>query len=107
MIATWFKRCIGIQDELLPVGVEEFYAWSEAVVALTPLPLNDSMRFVLSSLILELPKTRARVPKEEMADMLMKAAANQVASFVLQDVKGRRMDADKAEKPVVQEVQGV
>jgi hypothetical protein len=103
---TGIKNFFYVPDELveefLPIGVEAFHEWAEKVIKLTHLPSNDSIKFALASIILELDKTKGRICRHEMATMLVKAAANQVAAFVFQDIKNRRIEAEKklADHPV-------
>lgn len=79
----------------LPVGVEEFDEWANSVIALTPLPNNESIHFALATIILELDKSEGRISKQKMADLLTKAAANQVAAYVFQKIKTDRIEKDK------------
>jgi hypothetical protein len=84
----------------LPIGVEEFHKWAGEVIALTRLPDNDSMRWSLAVNIMHLPAKIAKISKQEMADLLHKGAANQVAAFVTQDLKSKQ-DAKVAEAATV------
>jgi hypothetical protein len=97
-------------DEYLPVGVEAFHSWASEIIDMAGLPNNDSMKFALATIILEMDKSKGRVSKQEMATYLVKAAANQVAAFVFQDIKAKRIAkdaqeaAEKAEKsPTIEE----
>jgi hypothetical protein len=93
--------------EYLPVGVDAFHSWAKEVVALTPLPYNDSMEFALATIILELDKSQGRITKDTMATMLVKAAANQIAAFIFQDIKRKRIEADETAKKEAQEKKAV
>lgn len=92
----WFTKTEQVVKEFLPVGVKEFHTWADDVISLTPLPNNDSIKFALASIILELDKSYGKASKQEIATMLVKAAANQVAAFVFNDIKRNRMIADEA-----------
>lgn len=99
---SWFKKeATEKQKQFLPVGVEHFHKWADEIIALTPLPSNDSIKFALASIILELDKSHGRVSQYDMATMLVKAAANQVAAYVFQDIKNKRIAADKAKQGTV------
>lgn len=91
----WFKKT---QDESYlsaPIGLEEFNDWTKEVIQLTRLPFNESMRFAIATIVLE---SREILSKKEAAERLVKAAQNQIASFVFQDIKSKRMAADALEK---------
>lgn len=83
----------------LPVGLNEFHAWADDVISLTPLPNNESIKFAVATIILELTPDDGYISKRKVATRLIKAAANQVASYYFQSIKSARMDKDaKAEK---------
>jgi len=90
-----FLNKLKIED--VPVSLDEYNKWTEEVIALTRLPLNDSMRFAVSTVVLE---SKELLSKKDAAIRLLKGANNQLASFVFQDIKSRRMaeDAKKAEE---------
>ena len=48
---------------------------------------TDSMKFAISSMVLRLDSTTSRVSKQYFARALRKAAANQVVSVILNDIK--------------------
>lgn len=87
---TWFRRR---HRELVPIGLDEFNQWTREVIALTRLPYNDSMRFAVSTIVLE---SKELLTKQETATRLEKAAQNQLAAFVFQDVKTKQMAKKEA-----------
>lgn len=70
--------------EKLPQGMKEFNLWVEDISALSELPINDKLKKVVGTLILQLPPNVAYVPKNHIANLVKKAAANQVSVEVLQ-----------------------
>lgn len=81
----------------LPVGVTEFEAWADNIIALSgKFADTESMKFALSSQILHLPAQSSSVPPQYFIRSMRKAAANQVASQVFQDIKIRQQEAAKA-----------
>jgi len=88
-----FKRFFGQEIDIntVPIGLDEFYRWCEEVLALTRLPHNDSMRFALASIVLE---SKEILTREHAAQRLVKAAQNQLAAFVFNDIKAKRMAED-------------
>jgi hypothetical protein len=69
--------------EKLPQGMKEFDAWVEDISLLSELPINDKLKKVIGTLILQLPPSVAYVPKRHVANLVKKAAANQVSVEVL------------------------
>ena len=69
--------------EKLPQGMKEFDAWVEDISQLSELPINDKLKKVIGTLILQLPPSVAHVPKRHVANLVKKAAANQVSVEVL------------------------
>lgn len=96
----WFKKKpapLSIND--VPVGLAEFYTWCDEVIDLTRLPANDSMRFAVATIVLE---SKDILSKDDAARRLVKAAQNQLAAFVFQDIKSKRMAADEAAAKLAQ-----
>lgn len=91
------KRLLSYLPSRLPVGMSEFDTWSSAIIALTgPIADNDSLRFALASQIMHQGAAKGSIPKSFFVNSLRKAAANQVASQVFQDIKIKQQDAQKA-----------
>ena len=84
----------------LPVGLSEFHAWAESIIALLPpgfekVPV-DELKWVIATAIQHLDATKARVPKIYFLRLLHKAAASQVASQVFQDIKNKQLEEKAA-----------
>lgn len=92
-------RLFGYFPSALPVGVTSFKSWADSIIdgyGLAKLADRDSMTFVLANVILSLDTKVAYVSKRSMALRLRKAAANQVASHVFQQIKERQQADAKA-----------
>lgn len=82
--------------ERLPQGMKEFNAWVEDIALLSELPVNDKLKKVIGTLILQLPPNVSYVPKNHVANLVKKAAANQVSVEVLQLINEKET-AEKTE----------
>lgn len=82
--APLIKKWISYIPEKLPQGMKEFDLWVNDVALLSELPVNDKLKKVIGTLILQLPPNCSHVPKNHIASLVKKAAANQVSVEVLQ-----------------------
>lgn len=81
----------------LPVGIAEFTTWSERIINLAGQFADpDSMKFALASQLLHLPPQSSSKPDQYFIRSMRKAAVNQVASQVFQDIKIKQQEAAKA-----------
>lgn len=81
----------------LPVGMTEFEEFSNSVIELSgEYADRDSMKYAIASMIIHLGPQRSHVAKNYFVRSLRKAAANQVASQVFQDIKQKQEQAAKA-----------
>lgn len=94
MKARLIKKWKSYLPEKLPQGMKEFNAWCDDIAVLSELPVNDKLRKVIGTLILQLPPSIAKVPKNHIANLVKKAAANQVSVEVLQTIN----EKEKAEQ---------
>lgn len=93
------KRLLSLFPSKLPVGRTAFSKWVDDIVELSgPLADRDSMEFVLSSAIQHASSNRGYVPKNYFVNTLIKAAANQVAAQVFQDIKIKQQKAVEDQK---------
>lgn len=90
------KRLLAYFPSLLPQGLTELENWSSDIINTYGMPDNDSVRFTLAVTILHLDPTTSRKPKAYFGRCLRKAAANQVVSQVIQDLKYKQEEARKA-----------
>lgn len=80
------KKWKSYLPEKLPQGLTEFNNWCEDIAMLSELPVNDKLKKVIGTLILQLPPSVAKIPKNHIANLVKKAAANQVSVEVLQTI---------------------
>lgn len=76
--------------KLLPQGVTEFDKWSQSIVDIYNLPDNDSVRFMLATMILHAKESDNKLPLKYFGVRAQKSAANQVAAGVMQELKERQ-----------------
>lgn len=80
--------------ERLPQGMTEFNRWVEDISELTELPINDKLKKVVGTLILQMPPQMAYVKKRHIANLVKKAAANQVSVEVLNTIDEKQKQQD-------------
>lgn len=95
--------------ERLPQGVSEFHTWAESIITHYGLPLNNSVKFAIATLILHAKEDAAYLSKEYFGLRALKSAANQVAAGVMQDLKDEQarmikelQDKEAADKAAVE-----
>lgn len=72
----------------LPVGMTAHKAWAARIISLTgKLADEDSLRWALANQLIHLSPQTSTKPDQYFIRSLRKAAANQVASQVFQDIK--------------------
>lgn len=69
--------------ERLPQGMKEFDRWVDEVSTLSELPINDKLKKVIGTLILQMPPAANFCSKNYIVALVQKAAANQVSVEVL------------------------
>ncbi len=81
----------------LPVGRTEFMEWSDRIIAKAgQFADSDSMRWALASQVIHLPPQTAFKEDSYFVNSLRKAAANQVASAIFNEIKTKQEEAKKA-----------
>lgn len=81
------ERVKGYFPSPLPIGVTEHNQWADSIIRIYDLPNNDSFRFTIATMILEIKKDRDKVPKNYLKKCILKAAANQVASAIMYELR--------------------
>ncbi len=77
----------------LPVGAAQFHSFADSIIKLAgPFADEDSMKWAIANNIIHLPSTTAYKSKQYFVRTLRKAAANQVASFIFQDIKLKQQE---------------
>jgi thiamine pyrophosphate-dependent acetolactate synthase large subunit-like protein len=86
----------------LPIGLTEFNVWADSIIKLSGLPNNDSMKFALSNVVMQLKPDQAYVSKEYLANILIKGAANEIAAQVFMDLKKKQAEAAEEAKKLLE-----
>jgi hypothetical protein len=83
----------------LPMGVTEFKEWSERIIAgaLIPTEDKDSLTAALASMLMSLGPTEDHKPDAYFIHALRKAATNEVAHAMFQEIKKRKQAQEDAE----------
>lgn len=99
---NWFQKLVNritaYIPSPLPLGVTEFNAWAGSVLALTPLPDNESTRFALASTLPHQPFNKFLIRRIFFARLLMKSAANQVAFGIMEELKAKQAARQAAQE---------
>lgn len=75
----------------------EFVKYSDKVIELSgKFADEDSMRWAIANMVMHLPSTKDKVPKNYFVRCLRKTAANQVAGQIFIDIKTKQEEAQKA-----------
>lgn len=93
-MSLFLKRVFSYVPTLLPVGLSQFYTWSDSILELSgDYADKESMRFAIASMVIHLPAGKGFCSKNHFVQGLRKSAANQVASQVFQDIKNKQAEA--------------
>lgn len=84
----------------LPLGVKEFEAWSDRIIAGAMLPAEPkSLKFALAEMVMHLKPTEDHVADGYFIKCLRKAAANQVCYAQMEAIRNeRKLALAKAEE---------
>jgi thiamine pyrophosphate-dependent acetolactate synthase large subunit-like protein len=78
----------------LPVGATEFHKWANNIIDLGgKFADEDSLKFALASAVVHAKHDSSALPDQYFIRLLRKAAANQVASQIFQDIKVKQAAA--------------
>jgi hypothetical protein len=80
----------------LPRGMTAFQTWSQDIIDTYQLPNNDSIRFMLGAIILQLGPTSANLPKRYFGLCGYTAASKEIAHATLTALKEKQADEEKA-----------
>ena len=85
----------------LPMGMTEFHEWSDRIIsgALIPTDNKESLKAVLSSMLMALGPTEDHKPDSYFIHMLRKAATNEVARSYFWEQKNKK-ETEEKEKAV-------
>lgn len=91
------KKLLSYLPSKLPVGMTAFHEYSDEVIELSgKFADEDSMRWAIANMVMHLPSTKDKVPKNYFVRCLRKTAANQIAGQVFIDIKTKQDEARKA-----------
>lgn len=93
-----FKFLLSYFPTALPIGRAAFEKWTAEVIALAGVPDNRSTRFAVSMMVLHGHEGKSRISKRVFANKLYKAAANEVAVAVAEELKAAQKSEDEAAK---------
>jgi len=99
-----YKRIKAKFKEVLPQGLTEHNEWAGEILDLYQLPDNDSTRFAIATSILHLPASTVHYSKEYFGNTLRKGASNEVAAFIMQELKAKQKAKIEAEQKAALEV---
>lgn len=91
----WFKRtaykAIGFFPTGLPQGMAAFEKWASRIIfTYQPAADDNSVRWALANMIMHLGHTDSHKPWRYFAKALHKAAANQIAAGVFNEIKEKQ-----------------
>lgn len=92
----------------LPNGKTEFEAFASHIIKTFGFPDNDSFRNMIAGMIQHAPQTASRLSPLYFAKRIHKAVANEVAFYVMQDLKEKKKtEAQATALPPTEEVVNV
>lgn len=81
----------------LPVGMTQFETFANRVISIAGrFADEDSLKFALATAIIHADAAKGNIPDSFFVQRLRKAAANQVASQVFQDIKVKQVAQQQA-----------
>lgn len=95
----------GFFPSALPIGLAEFETWSDNIIStysLETMADSKSIKWTLALKALHLGETTAYKSNMYFYLSLRKAAANQVVSYVIQDLKNKEAAARASAAPIVE-----
>ena len=89
---TWFKRSSSLELKPLPMNLPQFNEWSERIIKQANLPTSnlETQRFALAAMIAQTNPTEFFRPDEYYVNCLRKAASDQLAVQIMEDIKLER-----------------
>lgn len=89
-----------LEYKALPLNIPQFQEWSERIIAAAQLPTKnvETQKFALAGMILQTSPTEFFRPDEYYIGLLRKAAADQLATQVIQDMQKERLERIEKQK---------
>lgn len=97
IVTSFARRFLCHLPGKLPIGMTAFEKWAKSILKAYDLPENDSTWFALATIILHAEPKNFYKPKAFWARTLLKGASNQVASFIVQEMKGKQQKRTEEE----------
>lgn len=98
------KKLLSYLPSKLPIGMQEFNEFSSEVIQLSgKFADEDSMKFAIASQMMHLGPQTSSISKQFFIRSLRKAAANQVASQVFQDIKIKQQQMQEEAKKLAEQ----
>src|ERR1700691_5872420 len=98
------KILLSFLPRKLPTGMTSFNSWVKDIIVISGLPDNDSTRKVSAMFVLQVPPSIGYMSIRKVSNILVKAAANQVAVEVLKDLDAKSGEVPTITTQVVSEV---
>lgn len=105
-VSAFIRRWYKFQDFFptqLPVGLSDFNNWCDRLLftyfptEASP-PSQDSFRFAIAAMVMHLDSQKSKVDNRFFGKAIVKGASNEVASFVMHDLKEKREALIKAQQ---------
>lgn len=90
------KKLLAFFPSPLPFGAAEFEAWASDIIFIYELPDNDSMRWSLATMIQHCDATASTKCKRYFGRVARKGGANQVAGWIMQQLKVKQQEEQRA-----------
>jgi hypothetical protein len=102
-IFSYFRSFLAVfasfYPQKLPNGREEFERFAIRIIKTFHLPDNDSFRNMIAGMIQHAPQTTARLSAHYFGCRIRKAVANEVAFYVMQDLKEKKQTKAEVTAP--------
>jgi len=91
-VKRFFSLLLSLIPTPLPLGMAEFDAWAEDVIALGAFPITDkdSIKFAMATMIMHLGPQSAFKPKFYFVLSVRAGAAKQIAAGKFQEIKAKQ-----------------
>lgn len=101
-ITQFFQGLMSYLPRKLPVGVDEFHAWANRIIAQSEkFATEESKKFVLATALINLDVQKGRAVADRFfMNLLHVAATKQVAGAMFQEIKANqkaRIDSEKSQ----------
>lgn len=95
-VKVYFTKFLYLFPSRLPVGMAEFDTWAKSILSTYGWPDNDSFRFTLAAMVVNLGPTKAYKSKFFFGLAIHSAAAKQIAGEYFRELKEKQMAEQRA-----------